>query len=80
MCSIFTNVTLVLPSADEISYLTFMSTMYNSPSPALQELAGFYRWRMRVGLHVLQHYCQQSQLHAARTSHQTAQSRRCTAN
>jgi hypothetical protein len=43
MCLILTNVTLVLPSADEISYLTFMSTMYNSPSPALQELAGFYR-------------------------------------
>lgn len=42
MCLLLTNVTLVIPSADEISYLTFMSTMYNSPSPSLRELAGFY--------------------------------------
>lgn len=42
MCLPLTNVTLVVPSADEVSYLTFMSTMYNSPSPSLRELAGFY--------------------------------------
>jgi hypothetical protein len=48
MCVLLTNVTMVLPSADEISYLAFMSTMYNSPSPSLQELAGFYRTDLKM--------------------------------
>lgn len=42
MCVPLTNVTLVIPSQDEISYLTFMATMYNSPSPSLRQLADFY--------------------------------------
>jgi hypothetical protein len=42
MCVPVNNVTLVIPSADEINYITFMSTMFNSPSPSLRQLADFY--------------------------------------
>jgi hypothetical protein len=42
MCAPLTNVTMVIPSQEEISYLTFMGTMYNSPSPSLRQLADFY--------------------------------------
>jgi hypothetical protein len=48
MCVPLTNVTMVIPSDDEISYLTFMSTMYNSPSPSLRDLAGFYRTDLKM--------------------------------
>jgi hypothetical protein len=42
VCVPLTNVTMVIPSQDEIAYMTFMATMYNSPSPSLRELAAFY--------------------------------------
>jgi hypothetical protein len=37
------NVTLVVPSQEELNYQVFMYTMFNSPAPALRELTSFYR-------------------------------------
>jgi len=48
MCVPLTNVTLVIPSQEEIDYLEFMATMYNSPSQALRSLASFYNTDLRM--------------------------------
>lgn len=48
MCVPVTNVTLVIPSQEEIDYLEFMATMYNSPSQALRSLASFYSTDLKM--------------------------------
>lgn len=48
MCVPLTNVTIVIPSEDELSYLVFMGTMYNSPSPSLRQLASFYTTDLKM--------------------------------
>jgi len=42
-CLNLSNVTLVVPSQEELNYQVFMYTMFNSPAPALRDLTEFYR-------------------------------------
>ncbi len=42
-CLNLNNVTLVVPTQEELNYQVFMYTMFNSPAPALRELTSFYR-------------------------------------
>lgn len=42
-CLNLNNVTLVVPTQEELNYQVFMYTMFNSPAPALQDLTSFYR-------------------------------------
>jgi hypothetical protein len=42
-CLNLNNVTLVVPTQEELNYQVFMYTMFNSPAPALRDLTSFYR-------------------------------------
>lgn len=39
-CLNLNNVTLVVPTQEELNYQVFMYTMFNSPAPALRDLTG----------------------------------------
>jgi hypothetical protein len=49
-CLNLNNVTLVVPTQEELNYQVFMYTMFNSPAPALRDLTDFYRTELSTSV------------------------------